>query len=92
VERINSATAYDQVKVKGNVTLGSTPNNVGPTLNVILGYTPNETPFEIIDLYDSTYHVQGTFGTAVFDFAISYAGGDSNKDVILTWIFFGGGG
>jgi autotransporter-associated beta strand protein len=92
VVRINSATVYDQVKVTGNVSLFTPPNTIAPSLNVILNYSPDGgTPFEIIDLLNSTYHETGTFGQEVVNFDINYAGGDSNKDVVLTWIFYGGG-
>ncbi len=95
--RINGPTAgtgYDQVNVNGNVTLYNSPNSIGPTLDVTVGYSPAEgAQFGIIDVGSAYNPVQGTFGSAIINFTISYAGGSTNKDVVLSWIgFFDGGG
>jgi hypothetical protein len=85
-------TGYDQVKVVGgNVTIGSqTPPVELTTLNVTLNYNPTDgATFDIIDI-GSNYTETGSFGNACVNFDVGYNGGTSNKDVILSYIYFGG--
>jgi autotransporter-associated beta strand protein len=91
--RINSLTSFDKVVVGGNVNLAQTtsPYSPGPSLSVTIGgsYTPaNGDSFEIIDVTSSSFAVSGAFGTEELNYDIDYAGGDSHKDVVLTFIVF----
>ena len=89
--RINGPTYgsnYDQVAVSGQVTLNS------PILSLTISssYTPDGgTNFENIDVGSAYNQVQGTFSSnqiAYDNITIGYHDGDSNRDVVLTWIFY----
>jgi hypothetical protein len=93
--RVNGLTSFEKVIVQnGNVALASTtnPTSPGPTLSVTMGgnYTPSDgDAFEIIDLVNTnngTFSVSGGFGSVNYAYEVNYAGGDSHKDVVLSFV------
>jgi fibronectin-binding autotransporter adhesin len=91
VNGATTGTNYDQNKVTGTVTLGG-------TLSLTLGYAPTVNTSDTIISNDGADAVTGiftgipasggfiaaSFGGITYTFTVSYAGGSSNNDVVLT--------
>lgn len=85
---LTAGTQHDQLNVTGAVDLGTV--GTGPNLSVLLGFAPNLGDSFVIINNDDVDPVTGVFAqgatvsSGAFTFAINYAGGTDNNDVVLT--------
>lgn len=86
---LTAGTEYDVLNVTGAVDLGAP--GTGPSLSVLLGFTPNVGDAFTILQNDDVDPINGVFAegatvsSGAYQFAINYAGGSGN-DVVLTTV------